>query len=256
MSFIDRLQSLIDKSNLTHKDIEKKTGIKNISHYKSGRVKPSFDAIVALSDFFEVSTDWLLKGVGFGSDSVINGRIPLFYNISAGIENLNNDLPDSFIELPSGISADFACRLVGDNMSWIGIYDGDTVFLQRVAIAQNGQVIAVHKLNADDSLRLGFYCKKNGQAYLCSANPDYADILLTPHHRIDGVLVALLRKRLPSSADYESFLCRKDKFDDTWFEITTLAISNGIPARFVRQFIELQIGMAQNRLELHVNKEL
>ena len=249
MSFIDRLQSLLDKNNLTHKEIEEKTGVKNISHYKSGRVKPSFDAIVSLSDFFEVSTDWLLKGVGPGPDRVVTERIPIFGCIHAGVETLNGDLAESFIELPEGVKADFACRVTGDNMCYVGIYDGDLAFFQRTETAQDGQIIAVRKPDTDDAINLSFFLKKNDQAYLRSANPDYADTPLTPHHHIHGVLVALLRKQLPSPADYESFLRHKSSINGTWSEIATLANTNGIPATFVRQFIELQIGMTQSRPE-------
>lgn len=64
MSFVERLNELIEKSNLTHKEIAEKTCISagNVSHYRTGKVKPSFDAIIDLAYLFNVSTDWLLLG--------------------------------------------------------------------------------------------------------------------------------------------------------------------------------------------------
>lgn len=37
--------------------------VSNLSKYERNTVKPTSDIIVALSDYFSVSTDWLLKGV-------------------------------------------------------------------------------------------------------------------------------------------------------------------------------------------------
>jgi len=64
MSFSERLHFLLEKSQLTHKEIEEKTGIAAaaISHYRKGKSKPGFDGIIALAELFNVTTDWLLLG--------------------------------------------------------------------------------------------------------------------------------------------------------------------------------------------------
>lgn len=220
MSFTDRLQYLIDKSDITHKEIEQNTGVKNISHYKSGRVKPSYDAIIALADFFDVTTDWLLKGTGPSPEQ--RKSIPVFGD------------KDSFIELPVEMEADFAYPIKQDNMKLVGIDKGDLAFFRKTETPQSGQIIATHKINEAEVMALHFWVQKNGQAILRSANPDYEDILLTANDAIDGVLIALLKKVVPSLGDYER-----------WSDIILLANQNGISPLFVKQFLEQQIRMSK-----------
>ncbi len=77
MSFTERLDFLINKHDVTHKDIEEKTGVSagNISHYRTGKSKPGFDAIIALAKFFNVTTDWLLLGRELGEYQQHPGRV-------------------------------------------------------------------------------------------------------------------------------------------------------------------------------------
>ena len=248
MSFVERLQHLMDIHSTTHKEIEEKTGVKNISKYKSGDIKPSFDAIIALSDFFHVSTDWLLKGIGTGPDkyAMSDSRIPVFGCIRAGVELFNDGIIDAYVEPPEGVMADFACRVTGDSMSYVGIFEGDMAFFRRAETAMSGQIIAARKIDVDDEINLKFYIQKNGESCLRSANPEYPDIEWTPYHRVGGILVATIRENAPSLSDYEYFFHLKEDTDGTWSEIAAMAITNGIPANFVRQFIETQLAMLKS----------
>lgn len=74
MQFHERLAKLIVESKLSHKEIEKLTGISagNISYYRNGKIKPSFDAILKFAKLFNVSTDYLLLGIGEESDNIIS----------------------------------------------------------------------------------------------------------------------------------------------------------------------------------------
>lgn len=74
MLFHERLDNLISESRLTHKQIEQRTGIAagNISHYRNGKIKPSFDAIIELSKLFNVSLDYLILGKGEDSNNIIS----------------------------------------------------------------------------------------------------------------------------------------------------------------------------------------
>lgn len=63
---IARILELIDKSNLTDKQILKELDISNssiISDWRTGRSKsPTIQNIIKLSNFFKVSTDYILTG--------------------------------------------------------------------------------------------------------------------------------------------------------------------------------------------------
>lgn len=51
-------------NNLTQQKLADATGISrgNLSNYEKDRFKPASDAIIAISNYFNVTTDWLLTG--------------------------------------------------------------------------------------------------------------------------------------------------------------------------------------------------
>lgn len=80
MTFEERLIDLIKKSGLSHKEIAEKTSVSagNVSNYRTGKVRPSFEAIIALANLFQVSTDYLLLGKPSEApqESVISPDLP------------------------------------------------------------------------------------------------------------------------------------------------------------------------------------
>jgi transcriptional regulator with XRE-family HTH domain len=64
MTVSERIMSLVKSSGLTITEIASKTHIDKASftRWKNKNYKPSIDAIVALSQFFCVSSHWLLTG--------------------------------------------------------------------------------------------------------------------------------------------------------------------------------------------------
>lgn len=62
MSFADRLNELQDERSLERRDVFSATGISKTAYhrYVTGEREPTINALVALADFFNVSTDYLL----------------------------------------------------------------------------------------------------------------------------------------------------------------------------------------------------
>lgn len=62
MDVADRIAELRDSRSLTQKQLAANTGLSEIGiqSYERRRRKPAHDAIIALADFFNVSTDYLL----------------------------------------------------------------------------------------------------------------------------------------------------------------------------------------------------
>ena len=60
--FGEILVKLIEERGVTAYQIAKATGLSNtaLSRYKSGKQDPAIDKLVAIADFFDVSTDYLL----------------------------------------------------------------------------------------------------------------------------------------------------------------------------------------------------
>jgi transcriptional regulator, cro/CI family len=57
----ERLKFLRKEKNLTQTELGEKVGIKRntYSDWENGKTEPSFDNLVKLADFFNVSLDWL-----------------------------------------------------------------------------------------------------------------------------------------------------------------------------------------------------
>lgn len=60
--FSEILVKLMEERNVTAYQIAKVTGLSNtaLSRYKSGKQDPAIDKLIAIADFFDVSTDYLL----------------------------------------------------------------------------------------------------------------------------------------------------------------------------------------------------
>lgn len=64
MNIVDRILFLIDKNNINAKkltcDLELSSSA--ITDWKKGKGRPSIDAIIKISKYFNVTSDWLLTG--------------------------------------------------------------------------------------------------------------------------------------------------------------------------------------------------
>lgn len=59
--FSNRFRQLKEESNLTLKDLSEELGISvpNLSYYMKGR-EPSYDILISIANYFNVTTDWLI----------------------------------------------------------------------------------------------------------------------------------------------------------------------------------------------------
>lgn len=60
--FATRLRGLMDKHHVTHQELADKLGVSRqaVSWYYFGKRQPNFEKLIAISKFFDVSTDYLL----------------------------------------------------------------------------------------------------------------------------------------------------------------------------------------------------
>lgn len=65
MNLSDRIQTLRKSKGISQEDLADQIGVSRqaISKWESGQSTPELDKILLLSEFFEVTTDYLLKGV-------------------------------------------------------------------------------------------------------------------------------------------------------------------------------------------------
>ncbi|MDO4720745.1 MAG: helix-turn-helix transcriptional regulator [Peptostreptococcaceae bacterium] len=66
-----RLKQARKASRLTMQQVHESTGLSkgNISNFENNKFKPSADALVLLSELYDVSIDWILKGEAFPQES-------------------------------------------------------------------------------------------------------------------------------------------------------------------------------------------
>lgn len=236
MEFGDRIKQLRELKNLTRDELANSLNISYsaLSKYETNVRFPDKDTLKKLASFFNVSIDYIL-------DYSTNNKskyIPILGTIRAGLPLLATDNWDSQIEVPANINADFALRVIGDSMSWVGIHDGDIAILRQTSIAQHGQIVAAGIDEGDWSATLKFYIQENGTPVLRAANPSYADIKVNGVHKIIGTLVSI-QKDAPTLSTYRNFLHDKESIDVEWNEAKETALALGLDAKQVRSYLEI-----------------
>lgn len=123
-------------------------------------------------------------------------ELPIYGRIAAGtpIEALQTNIGS--IPVPAsllGHGEHYALEISGDSMIDAGIFDGDTVILQRTETAESGQIIVALIDNEEATLKR--FRRKNNSIALDPANKAYETRIFGPDRvKVQGRLVALFRK--------------------------------------------------------------
>lgn len=205
-----------------------------VSQYESDTSVPDIIMLGKIADLFNVSIDYL---VGRIKENEVK-KIPVLGKIRAGLPLLASENWGAEVEVAADLQADFALRVAGDSMSWVGIHDGDLAILKQSNTAYNGDIVACGVQDGDWCATLKFFINENGTPVLRAANPQYSDIAITPNHRIIGTLVCV-QKEVPSLSTYRNFLAAKETNEDGWNETIEKATQYGLESKQVNQLIEL-----------------
>jgi repressor LexA len=123
-------------------------------------------------------------------------ELPLYGRIAAGtpIEALRDN--SATIDIPVSILSSgehYALEVDGDSMIDAGIYDGDTVIIQRCDTADNGSIVVA--LIDDQEVTLKRLRRKGDSIALEPANPAYETRIFGPDRvKVQGRLISLMRK--------------------------------------------------------------
>jgi len=135
-----------------------------------------------------------LRPVPESDEAVV--ALPLYGRIAAGtpIEALRDD--SSYLQVPQallGRGEHYALEVEGDSMADAGIFDGDTVIIQRGEDAENGAIVVA--LVDGEEVTLKRIRRRNGAIALEPANRAYETRLFPPDRvQVQGRLVGLLRR--------------------------------------------------------------
>lgn len=186
-----------------------------------------------LADFLGVSTDHILGRKG----TTVFKKIPILGAIRAGIPLLTYDNWEGEIDIPPEVNADFALRVTGDSMSWVGIHEGDIALLRQIQNPYHGMIVAAGVEDGTWEATLKYYIEKNGTKLLRAANPHYEDIIIGPKHRIIGYVVKLI-KEPPAINNYETILFPKNLADNNWQETIEYSTGIGLDGESVKNILE------------------
>jgi SOS-response transcriptional repressors (RecA-mediated autopeptidases) len=185
MPFKDRIKSLRQEKNLTQDDLAKIFNFSRttISGYESGRNEPSYDILQKISEYFNVSIDFLLDKSNIRNtnledayipDKVI--KLPILGVVRAGepLYAVQNIIGYSSIDanlVPSGEC--FYLKVKGDSMNLAHIVEGQLIMIRCQQEVENGE-IALVLVDGEDATIKKFYRNDSIVTLVPnSSNPEY-----------------------------------------------------------------------------------
>ncbi len=124
--------------------------------------------------------------------------IPLFGSIPAGFADERKQEARGCVTIDIGTlgikptTRTFALEVRGDSMIGRHILDGDVVVVEHGQTPRNGDVVAA-LIDGESTLKT--YIADKGKLYLRAENPRYPELIPAVELVIQGVMVALIRKR-------------------------------------------------------------
>lgn len=121
---------------------------------------------------------------------------PIVGSVAAGLPILATENISDYYPLPTNsFNKDdtFMLKIVGDSMVNAGIFDGDTVIVDRTKEAENSKIVVAL---IDDSATVKRFFRKEDRIVLHPENESYQDIIVNSDQNfiILGVIVGLIRK--------------------------------------------------------------
>ncbi|MEW6182145.1 MAG: S24 family peptidase [Bacillota bacterium] len=241
-----------------------------VARWERGDVKPMPENLKKLAPFLGVSFEELMAAVGYISDvqkpdagpdysptrkaveqpdrlkeetgapyrlPALGSRIPLLVAVTPGTTDV--EPAGGYIEVPSGIQADFAVRVAGNNMSRAGVADGDIAICRNASPAElrSGRIVAASLKEMNWGITVRFYVEQDGRKLLRAANPGNKDVTVDGDaHRIAGVVVKFLKD--PPALDRYRRLTDAHSESPEWASLIALTKSAGLTPHDLAQYVE------------------
>lgn len=183
------LKSLREEKSLSQYELADIIGVKQstVAMWESGKNKPSYSTQLKLSEFFNVSIDYLLgrDKKTTNHDSLITSllasgvlepiktkKVPMLGSVSCGEPIMMAAERDLFVNVSSSLNIDFVIKAKGDSMIGARIFDGDLVFVKEASIVDDGK-IAVVAIDDEVVLKRFYYDREKNTVILMSENSSY-----------------------------------------------------------------------------------
>lgn len=149
----DRVKEMRKLIGMTQKDLAEALGLKSqttIAAIEKNKNNPSSELLMKMSDFFKVTTDFLLdkeapiipsEPLPPTVNDLVN--IPIVGSVRAGLPMLTNENIEGHIPLPSSMINNnkeyFALTIKGDSMN-LEFQEGSIIIVEKTNIVDNGEI--------------------------------------------------------------------------------------------------------------------
>lgn len=179
------LKNLREQHNLSQEELGNIVNVsdKTVSSWEINRTEPKMGIVQQLADYFNVTTDYLIKGDSNYNDygniyKIDKITLPLLGKIACGEPIYADEDRESYVMVGTEIKADFCLKCQGDSMINARINDGDIVFIRKQDMVNNGEIAAVI-IDDEATLKRFYYYKEQNMVILRPENSKYQDIVLT-----------------------------------------------------------------------------
>lgn len=172
---MNRLKKLRIENNKTQKDLSKFLNITDVAYYyyESEKRDMSPEIILKLSNYFNVSTDYLLGKTDIRNAVVSISKIPILGTVKAGYDWLAEENVVDYLTIKENlpnVEEYYALRITGDSMLPL-LSEGDLVIVHDQDDVESGQT-AVVLINGEEAT-VKKVVKTNEGIELHSMNPYY-----------------------------------------------------------------------------------
>ncbi len=170
-------------------------------------VLPSFEVIAEKFGFKHKNSVWQYfnkykeenlifeENKRFRINKNLFGARQMLSHVRAGFASAGEDYVEKRVSLDEQFNIDnpstFLFTVVGDSMIELGIFEGDTVVVNKIAEAKSGEIVLAF---IDGGYTLKTYRKKDGEVWLEPANPNYPILKPKEVLEIFGVVKGVIRK--------------------------------------------------------------
>lgn len=182
MTIGQRIKELRQAAGMSADELAERLG-KNratIYRYESDEIrKLPLDVLKSLADVFGITPGELFDDYSVPDLLPIGiQRLPVYDGIACGEPRFADSKIEFYVDVTTGIKADFVLRAHGDSMTGARIHDGDLVFIRRQATVENGEIAAV-LIDDSATLKRVFWYANKAILVLRAENPEYKDIEIT-----------------------------------------------------------------------------
>ena len=161
-----------------------------IGYYESGKRVPSFDILLEISDYFNVSLDWLIGKSDIQDIGHRKGQIPLGRTVKIPIisPTLN---PEARLNTPENTVgyADFPSNMIKEEEEYICTPISQNSQQECYVLIRLKDTIVDGELTAvelENQIKLHRMYKANGSFFLCSENQESPQLLKRKDFRVIG----------------------------------------------------------------------